>query len=411
MKKILYLLVTSLFCTTAFAQVTDPCTGAGATEPISPFSPCNCSEAKAGTSCNKSTFSTQVAADNAIHTFLTTQSNYALPTTPIPWQDVRSSNMYLDGSAGGGGIIKHEFSTEITTGPSTTVINVININQVQINCNAVCQDYKIIEKVSGTCGTNAFTPVLIPSTITADAVRVKYRQYTVSPNTTYIISRQIYFDGNDIDCFLPWIGGDGVSSTGAKITAQHWFIWSLGTLSINNLHFTAKQLNSSVMLQWSTSQEINTAKFEVERSPDAINFVKIGEASAAGNSISEKNYWIEDKNPMGVNFYRLKSIDKDDKITYSPVSKLIFNADNKTALIIAPNPVKENESVLVESKLAATTTYKIINTNGQIVQSAKIILQKGINKIAVNVSSLSAGTYLFVTEIKNERVTGKFVKE
>lgn len=408
MKKILYILLASAFSINAYAQIPDPCTGAGAIEPISAFSPCNCGEAQAGTSCNKSVFASQLAADNAIHTFLLTQSGYALPTTPIPWQDVRSSNMWLDGTVSGGGIIKHEFSTEITTGPSTTVIDVINICQVQFNCNAVCQDYKIIPKVAGVCGTSTLTPILITSTLDP---AVKYRQYTVSPNTTYIVSRQIYYDGNDFDCFFPWTGTDGVSSTGAKITAQHWFIWSTGALPVNNLEFTAKQLNNAVMLQWRTEQEFNTAKFEIERSSEAVNFTKIGEVAAAGNSTTEKSYWIEDKNPAAINFYRVKSIDKDGKISYSPVSKLIFKADNKTAVIIAPNPVKENACIMIESRSSVSAFFKIINTNGHIAQSGKIVLQKGVNKAIVSVSSLSGGIYLFVSEINGERVTEKFVKE
>jgi hypothetical protein len=60
--------------------------------------------------------------------------------------------------------------------------------------------------------------------------------------------------------------------------------------------------------------------------------------------------------------------------------------------------------------LAASASFKIINTNGQTAQSGKIVLQKGVNKILLNVTSLSGGTYLFVTEINGERVTGRFVK-
>lgn len=403
MKKIIYILIASALSINAFAQIPDPCTGAGAIEPISTTSPCNCNEAQAGTSCNKSVFVSQLAADNAIHTFLITQNGYALPTTPVAWQDVRANNMMLDGP----GIWKHEFSTEITTGSSTTVLAVLNICQVQFNCNALCQDYKIIPKLAGTCGTSTITPVLITSSLDPT---VKYRQYAVSSSTTYIVSRQIYYDGNDIDCFFPWTGTDAVSSTGAKITAQHWFIWSTGALPVNNLQFTAKQLNNAVMLQWRTEQEFNTARFEIERSSDAISFTKIGEATAAGNSGTQKNYWIEDRNPMAVNFYRVKSIDRDGKMAYSPVAKILLKADDKSAIIINPNPVKEKANIVIESNSAVTTSYKIINTNGQSVQCGKIILQKGINTISKDVTTLNSGMYLFVTEVNSQTLSVKFIK-
>jgi Secretion system C-terminal sorting domain len=408
MKKIFYLLFALTFSANGFAQITDPCTGAGAIEPISTFSPCNCGEAQGGTSCNKSIFTSQLAADNAIHTFLTTESGYALPTTPVAWQDVRSSNMWLDGSAGGGGIIKHEFSTEFTTGPATTVVAAINIHQVQINCGAICQDYKIMLKSGGTCGVNALTPALVTSSLDPS---VKYRQYTVTPNTTYIISRQVYYDGNDIDCFFSWTGTDGISSTGAKITAQHWFIWSSTTLPIKNLQLNARQLTNTVMLQWTTDEEINTAAYEVEKSIDAVNFIKMGEVSAAGNSYTQKSYWQEDKTPGPINFYRIKAIDKEGRVTFSTVSKLILQTTNNTTLIVSSNPVKNQINIIAESKTTVNCNYKITNTSGQIIQSGIVKVYKGVNKIEQNVSRLPAGIYLLSIQLNEQINTSKFVKE
>ena len=210
MKKILFTLTVIAFSINVYAQIPDPCTGAGAAQAIDVASPCNCGEAQAGTSCNKSIFTTQALADASINSYLSTQSGYGQPTIPVAWQDVRTSNLLLNGT----GIVRHEFSTEYTTGPSTISVAAINICQVKNTCNAACQDYKIILKSGGTCGTNLLTPVLITSGLDP---AVKYRQYTVSPNTTYIISRQIYYDGTSAGCFTSWTGTDGSASGGAKI--------------------------------------------------------------------------------------------------------------------------------------------------------------------------------------------------
>ncbi len=408
MKKIIQTLSAVVFSISTYAQIPDPCTGAGATQAIDIASPCNCSEAKAGTSCNKTVFVSKAAADAAINSFLATQSGYGQPTIPVAWQDVRTNNMMLNGT----GIVKHEFSTEFTTGATDITLNAINICQVRNTCNAMCQDYKIIEKTTGVCGTNLLTHTLIPSIPTGSNPIVNYRQYNVSPNTTYIISRQIYYDGTSAGCFTSWTGTDLSASGGPKITSQHWFIWtSTGVLAVSDLKFSARQLNNYVMLQWSALQENNNEKFEIEKSIDATNFKKIGDVLSKGNTTTQNNYWAEDNKPSAINYYRIKAIASDGKVSFSPTVKLVLKANNNTAIIIAPNPVQETANIIFESKIAGAVPYKIISTMGNVVAAGNIQLQKGVNKISKNVAMLAAGTYLFVSEINGERESVKFVKE
>lgn len=405
MKKILYTLTAIVFSINVYAQIPDPCTGAGAIQAIDVASPCNCAEAQSGTSCNKSIFSTQALSDAAINNFLTTQSGYGQPTTPVAWQDVRASNMLLNGT----GIVKHEFSTEFTTGPTTSSVSVINICQVKNTCNATCQDYKIILKSGGACNTNLLTPTLVPSTLDPS---VKYRQYSVTPNTTYIISRQIYYDGTSVGCFTSWTGTDGSASGGAKITSQHWFIWSTGgVLPLNSIKVFAKQFNNAVMLQWQTLQESNVARFEIEKSTDGNNFIKIADALAKGNSTSQTNYWVEDKSPAAINYYRIKTIDVDGKMSVSSVIKYVLQDNVKASVIIYPNPVVNSTDIYFYSKTNGIASYSILSTTGNSIIIGKMLLQKGMNKFSQNVSGLSAGTYLFLLNGVGEKVSVKFVKQ
>ena len=405
MKKILYTLTAIVFSINVYAQIPDPCTGAGAIQAIDVASPCNCAEAQSGTSCNKSIFSTQALSDAAINNFLTTQSGYGQPTTPVAWQDVRASNMLLNGT----GIVKHEFSTEFTTGPTTSSVSVINICQVKNTCNATCQDYKIILKSGGACNTNLLTPILVTSTLDPS---VKYRQYNITPNTTYIISRQIYYDGTSAGCFTSWTGTDGSASGGAKITSQHWFIWSTGgVLPLNSIKVFAKQFNNAVMLQWQTLQESNVARFEIEKSTDGNNFIKIEEALAKGNATPQTNYWVEDKIPSVINYYRIKTIDVDGKMNVSSVIKYVLQDNVKASVIIYPNPVVNSADIYFYSKTNGIASYSILSTTGNSINTGKILLQKGMNKFSQNVSGLSAGTYLFLLNGVGEKVSVKFVKQ
>ena len=83
-------------------------------------------------------------------------------------------------------------------------------------------------------------------------------------------------------------------------------------LPIKLLGFTATKEGSKNLLQWTTVQEVNSSYFEVERSGDGVNYKAIGQVNGAGNSSVAKNYSLVDAKPVnGMNYYRLKMVDKD----------------------------------------------------------------------------------------------------
>jgi len=86
-------------------------------------------------------------------------------------------------------------------------------------------------------------------------------------------------------------------------------------------YFTAKTINDGILIEWKTSDEGNTTKFEIERSasnPD--NFIFIKSISASGNN-SYYSYQDNAVNFKGgsssIYFYRLKCIDASGNYTYS----------------------------------------------------------------------------------------------
>lgn len=392
MKKLVSFFIVLFFCLHAFAQVPDPCTGAAAAQAISTASPCNCTETNitSGTPCNKSIFASKALADAAINSHLTTQITWALPNTPTAWQDVRSQALSLSGAT------KHEFCTEITTGSITNYLYIINIAQVQINCAAVCQDYKIIQK-TGICATNSITPVLIPSALDPT---ILYRRYLVTPNTTYIICRQLYFDGTDIDCYATWVGGDGNNSLGARITAQHWFYFETNSLvvPINLVNFSCSNYNTQNYLKWESISNPNLKKYEIEKSEDGINFQKIGEIESIGIVNNQYNF-TDDKMSIGnEQFYKLKIIAKDGSYTYSKIISIIKNSNYKY-LSIAPNPAFSTTELNIFSYKIIVTKLEILNSIGAISISKDITLQKGNNSILLDVKGLVKGVYFI--KIKN----------
>ena len=86
------------------------------------------------------------------------------------------------------------------------------------------------------------------------------------------------------------------------------------------LDFTAIESNEQVVLNFSTAQEMNNQKFEIEQSPDGLNFETIGSIAGKGNSDQISHYtFTTSQIPTQVMHYRIKQIDFDGKFDYSKV--------------------------------------------------------------------------------------------
>ncbi len=168
-----------------------------------------------------------------------------------------------------------------------------------------------------------------------------------------------------------------------------------GPLPVTLLYFTArKQTSTSSLLEWQTSQEINIANFDVERSNDAVRFIKIGNVAAAGNSSLPINYNFTDYNPAkGMNYYRLKQIDVDGRFVYSPARLVMFDELDAATVKYYPNPTNGILFIELSSvNLNEATIINITNANGVVINQYKSSSISG-NKIQVDLSRYAKGIY------------------
>lgn len=165
------------------------------------------------------------------------------------------------------------------------------------------------------------------------------------------------------------------------------------TLPVVLSDFSVRLWNNQGELSWTTEQEVNSVRFEVERSIDGTNWTKIGTVAAKGNSTTQSRYAFVDKTPSaGINYYRLKMVDMDNKYDFSQVQSI--RAAASVNVRVYPNPASENVYV---SLPASTSSVRLLNTAGQILQERKPAA--GAGTISFAVSSYTAGTY-FVQVIK-----------
>ncbi len=94
-----------------------------------------------------------------------------------------------------------------------------------------------------------------------------------------------------------------------------------------------------VTSNWFTANEINVSHFYVQRSSNGRDFNIIGEVNAKGASYNEYSY--VDKSPLveglGVVYYRIMSIDRDGKVSYSEVRIIEVRGTNYEVRLF-PNP-------------------------------------------------------------------------
>lgn len=103
--------------------------------------------------------------------------------------------------------------------------------------------------------------------------------------------------------------------------------------------FKAELKNNFAEISWITSSEIENDRFEIEKSMNGREFLKISEVKGHGSTSEENFYIIKDRPLNGVNYYRLKQIDFSGKYTYSKVVSVEKNDLLASTPVIYPNPV------------------------------------------------------------------------
>lgn len=165
--------------------------------------------------------------------------------------------------------------------------------------------------------------------------------------------------------------------------------------------FSSMAIKNDVILDWSTSQEINNSGFDVERKlmTDTV-WQKISFIQGAGNSNEIKNYKYEDKNlNSGRYSYRLKQIDYNGNFNYFDLSSEIEVGIPKEFRLSQnyPNPFNPSTKIDFEIPKDAKVNLQIFDMTGRLVASLvnNENYRSGYYTVHFNAGSLSSGTYFF----------------
>lgn len=173
-------------------------------------------------------------------------------------------------------------------------------------------------------------------------------------------------------------------------------------LPLSLLDFTAYQKQNKVQLNWTTTQELNTSKFEIERSITDNLWSKIGSVDAKNISTQNEYYFFDETPKPLTNFYRLKMLDKDGKFTYSPI-RAVSILKNSSPFVIAPNPVLNSTINLYFNVAIEKADISIFDLQGKKVYESVLSNLNSSSSYKIPTTGLSDGVYLI--SIKTDKAT------
>lgn len=191
---------------------------------------------------------------------------------------------------------------------------------------------------------------------------------------------------------------------GPDAAPQHYSYILTGALPVRLLSFDVKKYNGITRLVWQTTNEENEIKYEVEWSGNGADFYKTGEVPATRNSGWQQYSFDDVSHTTGKNFYRLRIITQDGRLSFSPVVSVSYAAEVK----IYPNPVTEKLYIELDASVKQTRV-KLLGAEGRVLYS---ISNNQDRLLSIPVGGLPAGIYLLqVSDQEKIIVNKKIIKQ
>lgn len=180
------------------------------------------------------------------------------------------------------------------------------------------------------------------------------------------------------------------SQTGSMGAANTTFC-SLRPLPVELAAFDADVVKGQVQLRWTTASEQNSATFVVERSAQGETYTAVRELAAQGNSTAVTVYAATDEQPLpGTSYYRLRQVDRDGAVAYSPVVKVSVQPGTLPVLAY-PNPVADRLTLDLLAAPAEPCAVRVLSLTGQVLRAETLA---GGRVQELPLASLPAGLYL-----------------
>jgi len=168
---------------------------------------------------------------------------------------------------------------------------------------------------------------------------------------------------------------------------------SIGVLPIQMSDFQASSHENVINLTWNTMLEINSDHFDIQHLAANGTWEAIGQVDAKGNSATMIDYSFTDDHAFaGPNEYRIQSVDKDKKYSYSEIKVITLGT---LSVSLFPNPATDYVNVNLGKTPSGMQSIRLISQSGQLLFE-KRAENVGGTIIPLAVSTYPQGNYLIV---------------
>ena len=243
------------------------------------------------------------------------------------------------------------------TGPEKYLNFSYSVSTFEYNLNSVSfrvrRSGEGPKDVSLRSSLDGFTSNLTSFNLSADGVFYNVIIPLGLMNLSSGVTFRLY--GNNADTYLGVLYFDQIVINGTVTSI---------VLPVELTYFKAKTVGKTVQLEWETASEKNGKSFIIERSQDLDTFEVIGEIDAVGESIDRQQYIFVDDGPSeGVNYYRLRIVDKNDDFNFSKTVDAVIYSDNPL-FTVSPNPSFPTQ-IRVKNNLINPDEIILTNSLGQ----------------------------------------------
>ena len=220
--------------------------------------------------------------------------------------------------------------------------------------------------------------------------------------------------GGSLSATTPWlpagtkvyvaIDGTAGSNCSYEITA-----FNATVLPITLKYFTAWKRPDANRVTWMTTSEKNFSHFEIEKSTDGVNFVRITTIQGKGADGKETAYTFDDNEVKVIQYYRLKYADANGQFTYSNILRV--NRDDVTnTKVLFSNRITTMLALRIIDMDANDLSIKIIDNAGRTIKTQNVKINPGENSLNINTGSIPSGFYYLMLSADNYKRTFSFVK-
>src|SRR5215204_305015 len=228
-------------------------------------------------------------------------------------------------------------------------------------------------------------------------------------------AREVMFtvvNGN-ISSFAIRVGVDNQSSIAvSRLRSVYFkkFFYPNSILSKSSLlSFQGLEKEEMIDLQWKITQhDIKTVV--IEKGNGSPVFSAIGEISSNVKSGQIVYHYQDPKSNQGDIYYRLKIISVTGKVMYSSII-VFYSKAVQGDVKIYPSIIQSSAIIQLKSEKLSIAQFQLVDYSGRIVAQKNIVVQAGINNIAINdLANIRSGNYLAIVRVNRKIYHQKIFK-